>query len=131
MGINSGITHFFHGQRKVQRIDAAYIPYRAPLEVYGSYAGLIFLIVLILTKGAEVFVGKFDVKKFIVQYIGIPVYLLCIFGYKLMKKSHRVRMGEAGMITDVSQETAAEERARIEQAQQSADSVKGTASYWN
>jgi len=92
---------------------------------------LVFLIVLILTKGAEVFVGKFDVKTFIVQYIGIPVYLFCIFGYKLMKKSHRVRLGEADMITDVPQETVAEERARVEEAQQQRENAKGSVSYWN
>ena len=100
-------------------------------ESMESYAGLIFLVVLILTKGAEVFVGRFDVKTFIFQYIGIPVYLLCIFGYKLMKKSHRVRLGEADMITDVPEEIVAEERAPIEKARHPADGARCSALYWN
>lgn len=81
--------------------------------------------------GAEVFVGKFNLKTSIVQYIGIPVYLLCIFGYKLTLKTHRVRMGEADMITDVPQETVAEERARAEEAQLQTENAKCSASNWN
>jgi amino acid transporter len=124
------VSHIaFCRQRKVQRIDTTYIPFRAPLGAYGSYAALVFLVILILTKGAEVFVGKFDYGTFIVQYIGIPVYLLCIFGYKMIKKSRRVRNGEADLITDVPEETVAEERARFEQARRQKELSKGAASY--
>ncbi|KAI3550927.1 amino acid permease [Colletotrichum filicis] len=109
------VSHiFFCRARTAQRIDAAYIPYRAPLGSWGSYAALGFLIVLTLTKGIEVFVGTFDYKNFIVQYIGIPVYLICIFGYKIFKKSHRVRAETADLVTGVPAETVAEERAAVE-----------------
>ncbi|KAK1720122.1 hypothetical protein CaCOL14_002144 [Colletotrichum acutatum] len=109
------VSHiFFCRARTAQRIDAAYIPYRAPLGAWGSYAALGFLIVLTLTKGIEVFVGTFDYKNFIVQYIGIPVYLICIFGYKIFKKSHCVRAETADLVTGVPEETVAEERAVVE-----------------
>ncbi|KAK1490115.1 amino acid permease [Colletotrichum cuscutae] len=109
------VSHiFFCRARTAQRIDAAYIPYRASLGSWGSYAALGFLIVLTLTKGIEVFVGTFDYKNFIVQYIGIPVYLICIFGYKIFKKSHRVRA-----------ETADLERAAVEAEQREKEVAMG------
>ncbi|KZL80457.1 amino acid permease [Colletotrichum incanum] len=105
------VSHiFFCRAREAQRIDPAYIPYRAPFGVWGSYIALGFLIILTLTKGIEVFVGTFDYKNFIVQYIGIPVYLICIFGFKILKKSHRVHSATADLVTGVPQETVAEER---------------------
>ncbi|KAH7070247.1 amino acid permease [Paraphoma chrysanthemicola] len=125
------VSHiFFCRQLKSQRIDPAYLPYRAPLGVWGSYVALIFLIVLILTKGAEVFVGRFDYRTFVVQYIGIPVYLICIFGYKLIMKTRRVKNGQADLITDVPQETVAEERARFEDIQRQREDSGGPGSIW-
>ncbi|GJC77583.1 dicarboxylic amino acid permease [Colletotrichum liriopes] len=109
------VSHiFFCRAREAQRIDPAYIPYRAPFGVWGSYIALGFLIILTLTKGIEVFVGTFDYKNFIVQYIGIPVYLSCIFGFKILKKSNRVHSATADLVTGVPQETVAEERAAFE-----------------
>ncbi|GKT82595.1 dicarboxylic amino acid permease [Colletotrichum tofieldiae] len=109
------VSHiFFCRAREAQRIDPAYIPYRAPFGVWGSYIALGFLIILTLTKGIEVFVGTFDYKNFIVQYIGIPVYLSCIFGFKNLKKSSRVHSATADLVTGVPQETVAEERAAFE-----------------
>ncbi|KAJ0322255.1 hypothetical protein COL5a_008864 [Colletotrichum fioriniae] len=120
------VSHiFFCRARTAQRIDAAYIPYRAPLGAWGSYAALGFLIVLTLTKGIEVFVGTFDYKNFIVQYIGIPVYLICIFGYKIFKKSHRVRAETADLVTGVPEETVAEERAAVEAERREKEVVMG------
>lgn len=94
----------------------AYIPYRAPLGACGSFVALAFLIILILTKGIEVFIGNFDYKGFIVQYIGIPIYLALILGYKIVRKSRRVRAEAADLVTDVPEETVAEERATFEAA---------------
>lgn len=93
--------------------------------MWGSYIALGFLIVLALTKGIEVFVGTFDYKSFIVQYMGIPVYLICIFGYKIVKKSHRVRAKTADLVTGVPEETVAEERAAVEAARREKEAAAG------
>ncbi|KAI8186722.1 Dicarboxylic amino acid permease [Colletotrichum sp. SAR 10_86] len=120
------ITHiFFCRAREAQQIDPAYIPYRAPFGTWGSYIALGFLIVLTLTKGIEVFVGTFDYKSFIVQYIGIPVYLICIFGYKIVKKSHRVQAEAADLVTGVPEETVAEERAAVEAVRKEKEATSG------
>jgi amino acid transporter len=94
----------------------AYIPYRAPLGACGSFIALAFLVILILTKGIEVFIGTFDYKGFIVQYIGIPIYLGLILGYKIVKKSQRVRAEAVDLVTGVPEETVAEEKAAVEAA---------------
>ena len=78
----------------------------------GSTIALVFLCILILTKGAEVFVHGFDYKSFIVQYIGIPVYLILIFGYKFGSGSKRVSAISADTVTGVPEESIASERAR-------------------
>ncbi|KAI8265746.1 Dicarboxylic amino acid permease [Colletotrichum sp. SAR 10_98] len=120
------ISHiFFCRAREAQQIDPAYIPYRAPFGTWGSYIALGFLIILTLTKGIEVFVGAFDYKSFIVQYIGIPVYLICIFGYKIIKQSHRVRAKTADLVTGVPEETVAEERATVEAARREEETAAG------
>ncbi|TKW48610.1 Dicarboxylic amino acid permease [Colletotrichum tanaceti] len=120
------VSHvFFCRARDVQGIDPAYIPYRAPLGIWGSYAALGFLIILTLTKGIEVFVGTFDYKNFIVQYIGIPVYLICIFGFKILKRSSRVHAASADLVTGVPLETVAEERAQFEAERREKEEASG------
>lgn len=78
---------------------------------------LAFLVILILTEGIEVFLSPFDLKGFIVQYIGIPIYLCLILGYKIVKKSQRVRAEAADLVTGVPEETVAEEMAAVEAAE--------------
>lgn len=111
------VSHiFFCRARKAQHIDPAYLPYCAPFGECGSFIALVFLVILILTKGIEVFIGSFDHKGFVVQYIGIPIYLGLIFGYKIVKKSQRVRAGAADLVTGVPEETVEEEKAAVEAA---------------
>lgn len=118
------VSHIcFCRARKIQQIDLAYIPYRAPFGARGSLIALAFLVILTLTKGIEVFIGTFDYKGFIVQYIGIPIYLCLIFGYKIVKNSRRVRAEAADLVTGVPEETVAEERAAVEAAMREKESV--------
>ncbi|KAK1590244.1 amino acid permease [Colletotrichum navitas] len=120
------VSHiFFCRAREAQGIDSAYIPYRAPFGVWGSYIAVGFLILLTLTKGVEVFVGTFDYKNFIVQYIGIPVYLTCIFGFKIMKRSRRVRSATADLVTGVPRETVAEEKEAFEAERREKEAASG------
>ena len=52
-----------------------------------------FCILIALTKNYNVFVhspktyGNFDYKNFITGYLGIPLYLIMIFGYKFWHKT--------------------------------------------
>ena len=67
----------------------------APFGLYGTYFALAFCIIVSLFKNFDVFVydpsredKNFDYKNFITGYLGIPLYLILILGYKFIKKSH-------------------------------------------
>ncbi|KAK6843633.1 Dicarboxylic amino acid permease [Apiospora arundinis] len=79
------VTHIWWCRaRKVQGLTNAQLPYVAPLGIYGSYGALVMCILIALTKNYDVFVGDFKTKypTFITGYLGIPVYLIAIFGHK-------------------------------------------------
>jgi amino acid transporter len=91
------VTHiFFVKARRAQGITNDMMPFVAPLGLWGSYFALFFCVLIALTKNFNVFTrspkyGNFDYKNFITGYLAIPVYLICIFGYKFSMKSRRVR----------------------------------------
>lgn len=99
------VTHiFFVKARHAQGITNEQMPFVAPLGIWGSYFALFFCVLIALTKNFGVFTrspkyGDFDYKNFITGYLAIPVYLICIFGYKFIMKSHRVRPHEADFYT--------------------------------
>lgn len=96
------VTHiYFVRARRAQGISNESMPYVAPLGVSGSYFALAFCILISLTKNFNVFVhdptpeskggyGDFDYKNFITGYLGIPLYLIMIFGYKFWYKTEGV-----------------------------------------
>lgn len=99
------VTHiFFVKARKAQGITDEQMPFVAPLGMWGSYFALFFCVLIALTKNFSVFTrspkyGNFDYKNFITGYLAIPVYLICIFGYKFTMKSKRVLPLEADFYT--------------------------------
>lgn len=82
---------------QAQGIEKHELKFTAPLGLAGSYFALIFCIIIALLKNFDVFVHmkarkgkeKFDHVNFITGYIGIPLYLIMIVGYKLCTKSKR------------------------------------------
>lgn len=79
------VTHIWWCRaRRAQGLTNARLPYVAPLGIYGSYGALAMCILIALTKNYDVFVGDFKTKyaTFITGYLGIPVYLIAIFGHK-------------------------------------------------
>ncbi|CAG8884716.1 unnamed protein product [Penicillium nalgiovense] len=83
------VTHiYFVRARKAQGVPEESLAYKAPLGVAGSYFALGFCILIAFTKNFDVFIhnpktyGNFDYKNFITAYLGIPLYLIMIFGYK-------------------------------------------------
>lgn len=91
------VTHiFFVRARKAQNVPESDLAYTAPFGVAGSYFALVFCIIIALTKSYDVFThspewGNFDYKTFITAYLGIPLYLMLIFGYKVFTGSKRVK----------------------------------------
>lgn len=92
------VTHIcFVKAREAHGVKKEDLHFVAPLGIWGSYFALFFCALIALTKNFDVFVRKtptgpaFDYKNFVTGYIGIPLYLGMIFGYKFWYKTERVR----------------------------------------
>ncbi|WFD42251.1 hypothetical protein MPSI1_000892 [Malassezia psittaci] len=91
------------------------LPWVSPLGQYGSYAGLIFNILLIV---AEFYLSAFPIQeagmtgqrrayKFFLGFISVPIFAAFYLGYKLVKKTSVPRLenidlvsGRRALITD-------------------------------
>lgn len=98
------VTHiYFRRACNAQGVTPKQLPYAAPLGIYGSYFSLFFCCLIALTKNFSVFTkgsyGSFDYKNFITGYLGIPLYLILIFGYKFVKKTKGIKPHEADLFT--------------------------------
>ena len=97
-------TYFVYARRAqgVAEQDMAYI---APLGLYGTYFALVFCITIAVFSNFRAFVHmptwkppNFDYKTFITGYLGIPLYLIMIFGYKFVMRS----TGKTALDVDIS-----------------------------
>ncbi|KAI0202204.1 amino acid permease [Astrocystis sublimbata] len=98
------VTHiWFVRARKAQGLTNDMMPYTAPLGIWGSYAALFICVLVAITKNFDSFIPSLSIKtnyiSFITGYIGIPVYLVLIFGHKLVTKSKGVRPHECDFYT--------------------------------
>ena len=87
-------THIrFVAARRAQGVDNTQLAYTAPLGVAGSWGALVFTVLITIFKNFTAFIpspstyGNFDYKTFITGYLGIPLYIIMYFGYKIVKKS--------------------------------------------
>lgn len=99
------VSHmYFIRARQAQHVPDTDLRYVSPFGFWGSGVALAFCILIALTKNFTVFThstahGNFDYKNFITGYLGIPLYLIMIAGYKIFKKSKRVRPETADLWT--------------------------------
>lgn len=101
-------TCFVRGM-KAQGIPESELVYKAPFRPYGSYIALFFCILIALIKNFTVFLFSFDKTNFITGYIGIPVFLILVFGYKFIMKSEYVKPTEIDFYPPVRQAIDLEE----------------------
>ncbi|KAL2423846.1 Dicarboxylic amino acid permease [Exophiala dermatitidis] len=86
---------YFVRARRAQNVPDSALAFTAPLGAAGSYGALALCILIALTKNFPVFThskswGDFDYKNFITGYLGIPLYIIMIFGYKFIMKTKTV-----------------------------------------
>lgn len=117
------VSHiYFIKARRAQGVDESSMRYKSPFGLWGSYVALAFCVLIALTKNFAVFTysedyGAFDYKNFIVSgmpacfpgvheltfiqtgYLGIPLYLIMIVGYKFWYKTKQIRPEEADLYT--------------------------------
>ena len=100
------VTHiYFVRARRAQGVVDEQLAYTAPLGVKGSYGALASCILIAVFKNFSVFTysssyGKFDYKNFVTGYIGIPLYLILIFGHKYRYKGTAIPASRVDLFTD-------------------------------
>ncbi|KAL5528558.1 DIP5 [Sanghuangporus sanghuang] len=125
------VTHiYFRRARKAQGIRDADMPYVAPGGSWGSYVALFFCVIIAIFKNYDVFVpsssyGNFDYKNFITGYLGIPLYLILIFGYKWTHPRSGIPPEEADLFSG-KDEIDREERAFLEAQAANGDKSRGS-----
>ena len=97
------VTHIhFVKARRVQNVPNSELAYRAPLGAWGSRIALFFCCLVALTKNFTVFIRNgepFDYATFITGYLGIPLYLMLIFGHMLVTKSRGIPAKDVDLYT--------------------------------
>lgn len=101
------VSHIcFVRARRAQNVSKQAMAYTAPLGLPGTYFALVFCILIALFSNYGVFVHvkkranpNFDYKTFITGYLGIPLYLILILGYKFVMKSKRRRAEDVDLFT--------------------------------
>lgn len=74
---------------EIQGIDRSTLVFRSRFQPYCAWGGFVFFSLIILFSGWEVFTkGSWSVETFITSYIGIPIFFICYFGWKLVKRTH-------------------------------------------
>ena len=98
------VSHiYFVRARQAQNVPDTALAYVSPFGIRGSMAALVFACIIVIFNGWADFVhdpstyGKFDRKNFIVDYIGVPLYLIMIFGYKFIMKTEGVKPLDADL----------------------------------
>ncbi|POR37259.1 Dicarboxylic amino acid permease [Tolypocladium paradoxum] len=89
--------------RRAQNVADSSMPYVAPQGLIGTYVALFFCILIALTKNFNVFVHHdgitFDYKEFITGYLGIPIYIMLIFGHMVITGSRGVKPHQVDFFT--------------------------------
>ncbi|KAI2643715.1 AAT family amino acid transporter [Xylaria nigripes] len=85
---------FYYGLRH-HGIQRDSLPYKAPLQPFLAYFALCFCVVVAFFNGFDAFFpGKFSAKTFVPPYIDVPVFFALFLGYKILKKTKVVGLGE-------------------------------------
>jgi amino acid transporter len=104
---------YFIRALEAQNVPRKSLTYYAPFHPYGPYIALFMCILVAFIKNFTVFINGFNYKTFITGYIGIPVYVISYFGYKIMYKSKIRKPEEVDLISLKHFVDDEEERGRI------------------
>ncbi|KAI1749704.1 amino acid permease [Xylaria castorea] len=85
---------FYYGLRH-NGISRDSLPYKSPLQPFLASFALCFCVVVAFFNGFDAFFpGKFSAKTFVPPYIDVPIFLALFLGYKIVKKTRLVPLGE-------------------------------------
>ncbi|KIJ16508.1 hypothetical protein PAXINDRAFT_176227 [Paxillus involutus ATCC 200175] len=93
-------THIaFMRALKAQGIDRSTLPYKAPLQPFGSWFALWFTGLVLTFNGFSTFL-PFASSSFITSYIAIPIFIVLWAGYKVLFRTSTIRAAEVDLITN-------------------------------
>ncbi|KAH8169433.1 amino acid permease domain-containing protein [Sarocladium implicatum] len=82
----------FHRALKVQGVSRDTLPWKSPFQPYTAWFGFIGSTIITLIAGFPVFLkGNWNTSDFISTYVGIPIFILPIVGWKLVHRTKFVR----------------------------------------
>ena len=88
----------FYYALRAQGIDRNTLVFKSPFQPYLAWASLIFFSLIILFNGFGVFY-PFSIQDFATAYVGIPIYFILYFAWKLIKRTHWVPSSEVDLFT--------------------------------
>lgn len=78
----------FHAAMKAQGVTRSSLPWQAPFQPYGAWFGFIGATVITLVSGFPVFLkGNWSASSFVASYVGIPIFIIPIIVWKMVKKT--------------------------------------------
>ncbi|KAF7591433.1 hypothetical protein BBP40_001594 [Aspergillus hancockii] len=82
----------FYAGMKAQGVARETLPWKAPLQPYAAWFGFIGSTIITLVAGFPVFLkGNWSSSDFVASYIGIPIFIAPIIGWKLYHRTKFVR----------------------------------------
>ena len=119
------VTHIhFRRARAAQGIRDEDMAYVSPTKTWGSYVALFFCCLIAFFKSYDSFVGTFAVETFVTSYLGIPLYLIMIAGYKLTHRRSGIKPQDVDLFSG-KEEIDREEEAYLATQEAKNDAKRG------
>ncbi|KAI0695928.1 dicarbixylic amino acid permease [Cytidiella melzeri] len=99
------------------------LPYKAPLQPYGSWFAVISTMIITIFKGFDTFL-PFTKDTFVTSYIAIPTFVLFWAGYKLWYRTSVIPIEQVDLVT------GKREYAQEEESFRHLEDVKGPKNAW-
>ena len=82
----------------VRNIPRSILPYKAPMQPWFAYYGLLFNVLIILTQGFTAFI-PWNTTGFFVAYVSLILFVMSFVGHKLVFRTKSIRPEEADLDT--------------------------------
>ncbi|KAK2788447.1 hypothetical protein FQN53_003593 [Emmonsiellopsis sp. PD_33] len=93
-----GLTYiFFYRAMKAQGVDRRTLPYVGRFQPYTSYLAVASMFIMTFLIGFDLFIDypkNWDIKYFFLNYSMLGLYIVMFGGYKLLKRTKRVKAME-------------------------------------
>jgi len=89
---------FYHAL-KAQGIDRNTLVFKSPFQPYLGWGTVIFFSIVIIFSGFGTFIGGFQVQDFVAAYVGIPIFFVFYFGWKIVKRTRLIPSAEVDLFT--------------------------------